>query len=127
MDRISLAVITRNSEKTLDAALESARGLVSEIVLVDDHSTDGTLNIAQAHGARVFTQKLVSCAAQKQFALDQAYDDHLASHLWRIPYPSLDAVQTVLGGLAESDPRARDAQPAQLVNDRFLREPDEGV
>lgn len=75
MPKVSLAVITHNSESTLAAALKSARGWVSDIALVDDHSTDGTLEIARAHGANIFTQKLVSCAAQKQYALDHAEND----------------------------------------------------
>ncbi|OGR83774.1 MAG: hypothetical protein A2901_09185 [Elusimicrobia bacterium RIFCSPLOWO2_01_FULL_54_10] len=75
MSGVSLAVITHNSESTLDAALQSAQGLVSEIVLVDDASSDGTLKIARAHNARVFNQKLLSCAAQKQHALDLSTND----------------------------------------------------
>ena len=75
MAKVSLAVITHNSESTLAAALKSARGWVSDIALVDDHSTDGTLKIARAHRANIFTQRLVSCAAQKQHALDQTRND----------------------------------------------------
>ncbi|HLH22576.1 MAG TPA: ABC transporter substrate-binding protein [Chloroflexota bacterium] len=57
--------------------------------------------------------------------LSDAYDYHLAKHLKRIPYPSVGAVQTVLDGLAETDPKARDAKPEQFVNDRFIRELDD--
>lgn len=48
------------------------KGLVSEIVLVDDHSSDSTIEIAKKYGAKIFNRKLETCARQKQFALDQA-------------------------------------------------------
>ena len=72
MDNLSLVVITNNSEKTLEACLKSAGGLVSEIILVDDYSSDGTVEIANRYQARVITRKLESCARQKQFGLEQA-------------------------------------------------------
>ena len=56
--------------------------------------------------------------------LGEAYDQHLAKHLRRIPYPSPEAVQTVLDGLIDSEPRARDAKPEQFIDDRFIRELD---
>jgi NitT/TauT family transport system substrate-binding protein len=57
--------------------------------------------------------------------LSDAYDYHVAKHLKRVPYPSVGAVQTVLDGLAETDPKARDAAPEQFVNPRFIRELDD--
>ncbi len=75
MNPVSLAVITHNSAVTLTPVLESVQGLVSEIVLVDDHSSDGTIAIAKKFNSVVFTRKLESCAAQKQFALDQTSNE----------------------------------------------------
>ena len=72
---VSLAIITQNSESTLAVALESVRGWVSDIALVDDYSIDSTLEIARAHGANIFTQKFVGFAAQKQYAIDQTKND----------------------------------------------------
>jgi len=69
---ITLAVITRNSESTLDACLASAGGLAGDIVVVDDHSTDRTIEIARGHGARVLTRSLETCGKQKDFAIRQA-------------------------------------------------------
>ncbi|HEY7065917.1 MAG TPA: ABC transporter substrate-binding protein [Chloroflexota bacterium] len=56
--------------------------------------------------------------------LGEAYDVHLAKHLRRIPYPSPEAVQTVLDGLADTEPKARDAKPEQFIDDHFIRELD---
>lgn len=72
---LTLTVITHNSEKTLEDCLKSARGFASEIIVVDDHSTDGTVEIARKYDARVITRKLESCARQKQFAIEQAAND----------------------------------------------------
>lgn len=51
--RLSLCMIVKNEEEVLDACLASVRGFVDEICIVDTGSTDGTLKIAEAHGARI--------------------------------------------------------------------------
>ncbi|MEB3299902.1 MAG: tetratricopeptide repeat protein [Candidatus Sericytochromatia bacterium] len=51
--RLSLCMIVKNEEAFLDACLSSVRGVVDEICLVDTGSTDGTVAIAEAHGARI--------------------------------------------------------------------------
>lgn len=52
--KLSLCIIARNEESMLAGCLESVRGIVDEIVLVDTGSKDGTIRIAEKHGARVF-------------------------------------------------------------------------
>jgi tetratricopeptide (TPR) repeat protein len=52
--KISLCIIARNEESMLPGCLDSVRGLVDEIVLVDTGSRDATIRIAEKHGARVF-------------------------------------------------------------------------
>jgi tetratricopeptide (TPR) repeat protein len=52
--RISLCIIARDEEEMLPGCLESVRGAVDEIVLVDTGSRDATAAIARAAGARVF-------------------------------------------------------------------------
>jgi len=51
--RLSLAMIVKNEQERLAHSLESVQGLVDEIVVVDTGSTDRTVEIARAHGARV--------------------------------------------------------------------------
>ncbi|MCS7082527.1 MAG: glycosyltransferase family 2 protein [Bacteroidetes bacterium] len=53
--RVSLAMITRNEEAHLPEALRSVEGVVDEIVIVDTGSTDRTLEIARAFGARLLS------------------------------------------------------------------------
>jgi len=50
---ISLCVIVKNEAHCIATMLESARGIVSEIIVVDTGSTDRTREIASAFGARV--------------------------------------------------------------------------
>lgn len=50
---VSLCIIVKNEERFLDQCLQSVWSIVDEIVLVDTGSTDGTLAIANAHGARI--------------------------------------------------------------------------
>jgi len=67
---LSLAVTAFNEERRLGNCLESARGLVREIIVVDSGSTDGTKTVAEASGARVVSQEWLGHSAQKQVALD---------------------------------------------------------
>jgi hypothetical protein len=50
---VGLAMMVQNEERRLAACLESAKDWVSEIVVVDGGSTDGTREIAAQYGARV--------------------------------------------------------------------------
>lgn len=53
MARIALSMIVRNAGATLGVCLESVRGVVDEMVIADTGSTDATIEIARASGARV--------------------------------------------------------------------------
>lgn len=51
----SIFLITRNEEARLGQVLDAVVGLSDDIVVVDSGSDDGTVAIAEAKGARVFT------------------------------------------------------------------------
>jgi LPS sulfotransferase NodH/glycosyltransferase involved in cell wall biosynthesis len=51
--QISLCIVVRNEESFLGDAIASARPVIDEVVVVDTGSTDGTLAVARAAGARV--------------------------------------------------------------------------
>jgi tetratricopeptide (TPR) repeat protein len=53
MARLTLCLIAKNEESLLPGCLESVRGVVDEIVLVDTGSTDRTVALARAAGATV--------------------------------------------------------------------------
>ena len=68
---ISLIVITRDEEQLIGQCLASA-SFCDELIVVDSNSTDRTVEIAMALGAKVFTQAFTNYVRQKQIALDHA-------------------------------------------------------
>ena len=70
MIKISACVIVKNEEKNLPRWLASMRRIADEIVVVDTGSTDRTVDLAKAAGARVFSFAWIDyLAAAKNFAL----------------------------------------------------------
>jgi len=53
MEKISLCMIVRDEEQHIDRCLDSVRGIVDEIVVVDTGSRDRTVEICKAYGAIV--------------------------------------------------------------------------
>jgi glycosyltransferase involved in cell wall biosynthesis len=71
--RVSLCVIARDEAEHLGSCLESAAGVVDEIVVVDTGSSDGTIAVARAHGANVLQAHWTDdFAAARNIALEQA-------------------------------------------------------
>jgi len=52
--QISLCMIVKNEEEFLPGCLDSVKGVVDEIVIVDTGSTDRTVEIARQYGAKVY-------------------------------------------------------------------------
>ena len=74
--RISACVITKNEAENLPRWLASMRTFADEMIVVDTGSTDATVEIARAGGARVCHFDWINdFAAAKNFALDQAKGD----------------------------------------------------
>jgi glycosyltransferase involved in cell wall biosynthesis len=66
---LSVLLITRNEADRLERLLP-ALAFASEVVVVDDHSHDATVAVAERHSARVYARTLDGFGAQRQFALD---------------------------------------------------------
>lgn len=71
IEKLSLYIITFNEEKRLGATLESVKGLVDEIVIVDSGSTDRTEETANAYGAKFIFHKWENVGYQVKFAEEQ--------------------------------------------------------
>ncbi|CAN5348189.1 N/A [soil metagenome] len=54
--KLSVVLAVRNEETNLDACLSSIKDIADEIVIVDEHSTDKTVEIAKKYGARVYEE-----------------------------------------------------------------------
>ncbi|WP_443743121.1 glycosyltransferase family 2 protein [Sutterella sp.] len=69
---ISVVLIVRNEELNLDACLKSC-SFADELIVVNDGSTDRTVEIAESYGAKVFHRALNGdWAAQQNYGIDQA-------------------------------------------------------
>lgn len=57
MNSISLVIITHNEEKNIGRCLESVKGIVDEIIVVDSFSNDNTENICNDFGVNFINRK----------------------------------------------------------------------
>jgi glycosyltransferase involved in cell wall biosynthesis len=72
---ISAVVLTKNEEKNIEDCLKSL-SWCDETIVIDDNSTDKTVEIAKKSGAKTFTHSLNDdFSAQRNFALKQAKGD----------------------------------------------------
>ncbi len=77
--RLSAFVITRDEAEDIGACLASLGGVADEVVVLDSGSTDATLEIARAAGARVATRAFDDYGRQKQAALDMTAGEWVLS------------------------------------------------
>lgn len=69
---ISVVILTKNDEKTIENTLKSV-SFADEISVIDDFSTDNTLNIAQKYKVRIFNKKLKeNYSSQRNFGLEKS-------------------------------------------------------
>lgn len=73
-ERIAACLIVQDERERLPAALQSV-AFCDEIVVVDGGSTDGTVDVARAAGAKVIENPWPGFAAQRNVALDAATSD----------------------------------------------------
>lgn len=69
--KLVAVILTLNEEQHLARCIASLTGVANEIVIADCFSTDATLEIARACGARVIQREWVSHATQFNWALTQ--------------------------------------------------------
>ena len=93
---LSAVLITKNAAGQLAACLDSL-GFCAEILVVDSGSSDATVALARARGARVIESEWRGFGAQKNYAVSQARHD------WVL---CIDADERVSQELRESIQRA---------------------
>jgi glycosyltransferase involved in cell wall biosynthesis len=90
---LSIFIIAKNEADRIGAALVAVRGLSDDIVVVDSGSTDTTVSVAEAHGARVIFNPWPGYGLQKQFGEDQC------RYGWML---NIDADEVVPADLADN-------------------------
>ncbi|MBQ8773080.1 MAG: glycosyltransferase family 2 protein [Muribaculaceae bacterium] len=93
MGKISATIITYNEEQRLEACLKSLQGIADEIIVVDSHSTDNTVDLCHRYGCKVTRRQFPGYGAQRQFATS------LTSHSYVL---SLDADEVLSPALQSS-------------------------
>jgi glycosyltransferase involved in cell wall biosynthesis len=72
---VSCFIISKNEADRIGRTIRSVRPWVDEVVVVDSESTDDTVSVALAEGARVITQRWLGFGGQKRFAEEQCRND----------------------------------------------------
>jgi len=77
---ISVVILTFNAESTIGATLASATRISDDVHVVDSFSTDRTLEIARASGAKIVQHPFANYGAQRNWAIDTLP----LAHRWQI-------------------------------------------
>jgi glycosyltransferase involved in cell wall biosynthesis len=93
MQGLSAVIITRNEAHNIVRCLRALKGLCTDVVVVDAESSDDTVPLARAEGARVIVRAWTDYSDQKNFANAQAVNPWILS---------LDADEELSGPLRAS-------------------------
>lgn len=90
---LSVFIIARNEADRIGAAIDAVRALSDDVVVIDSGSTDATLTVAEARGARTIFNAWPGYGQQKRFGEDQC------RHGWLL---NIDADEVISPQLAAS-------------------------
>jgi glycosyltransferase involved in cell wall biosynthesis len=76
---LSVVVIAKNEEANIDECFQSVHGWADELVLVDDESTDRTVEIAKRYGATIYRRKMDNEGIHRNWAYAQAKNEWVLS------------------------------------------------
>ncbi|HCG76367.1 MAG: glycosyltransferase family 2 protein [bacterium (Candidatus Ratteibacteria) CG_4_9_14_3_um_filter_41_21] len=91
MEKLSVAIITKNEEKSIGRCLESLKW-VDEIVVLDGYSTDRTVKICKNYTNKIYQKQFESFPVERDFVLKKT------SHRWVL---SVDADMYFLPEICE--------------------------
>mgnify|MGYP001570411075 FL=1 len=97
LKKISVVTIAKNEEANIAGCISSTKGWADEHIVVDDFSSDRTVEIARANGAIVFQRKMDIEGVHRNWAYSKARNE------WVL---SLDADEEVTPELKEEISRA---------------------
>ena len=97
MNAISVVILTKNEESCIAESLESLKGWADEVIVVDDLSSDRTVEIVKLYTDKIFIKKMDVEGSHRNWAYAQAKND------WVL---SLDADEQVTEELKKEIPAA---------------------
>lgn len=65
---LTATIITKNEQRNIERCLNSLLGVADEIVVVDSHSTDATVEICNNYGCKVTQRPFSGYGSQRQYA-----------------------------------------------------------
>ena len=76
MNSLAILILTKNEEENIVSVVKNAKCCADEVVIIDSGSTDNTVELAEAHGARVCYRTWDNdFSAQRNFGLTQTDAD----------------------------------------------------
>jgi glycosyltransferase involved in cell wall biosynthesis len=90
MEKISVVIICLNEEKNIGRCIDSVKEIADEILVLDSHSTDQTITIAETKGAVVIQESFKGYIQQKNRAIE------LASHHYILSLDADEALDPLL-------------------------------
>ncbi len=104
---ISVVILTKNEEKNIEACLDSL-SWCDEKIIIDDHSEDGTVEIAKKKGAKVYSRLMQNdFSEQRNYGLEKAKgdwilfidaDERVSSALWyEIMQHTSESIEDIVG------------------------------
>jgi glycosyltransferase involved in cell wall biosynthesis len=134
MSSLTLCMIVKDEAAFLAGCLESVKGVVDSIVVVDTGSTDATVAIAESHGAEVvhhvWSEDFAAARnaglervsrTKDRFVLVLDADERLGPGAQKALRAALKRADFDLGFLALHDATALDAEPADVIAGRSRR------
>jgi (heptosyl)LPS beta-1,4-glucosyltransferase len=108
MSKISIVISAFNEEKNIERCLKSL-AFADEIVVVDNSSSDNTIEIAKKYTDKVFTQKNnpAEIDLQKNFGFEKATNEWILS---------IDADEEVSPELADEVKKILEAKPSSIAS-----------
>jgi len=76
---LSMVVITKNEEDNIEKCLESAYGWADELLVVDDESTDKTVELTKKYTDRILHRRMDNEGAHRNWAYAQAKNEWVLS------------------------------------------------
>ncbi|MBI4225807.1 glycosyltransferase family 2 protein, partial [Candidatus Roizmanbacteria bacterium] len=73
--KLSLLMISKNAEQLLEKSLQSSKGLVDEIIMIDNYSKDRTCEIAKKYRAKIYQHKENDLGKQRAYGLKKVTGD----------------------------------------------------